>query len=164
MKKFRIWKKIKKSKYKSIKHLLNDLINKGYILSPWINDIFNYQKNNFSIDNQSYFLYRVKVSELGFHKATKLKYIYKKIKKNKFDLVPPVLALRARIHFKNQKVGEWLRFATPFKSMIDTDGVPHLPKLGKALGKYFIETYWSYPDAIFHPHNEFIITKIDKNE
>ena len=73
MKKFKIWKKIKKSKYKSIKHLLNDLINKGYILSPWINNIFNYQKNNFSIDNQSYFLYRVKVSELGFHKATKQK-------------------------------------------------------------------------------------------
>ena len=46
--------------------------------------------------------------------------------------------------------------------MIDTDGVPHLPKLGRALGKYFIETYWAYPNAIFHPHNEFIITKIKK--
>ena len=43
--------------------------------------------------------------------------------------------------------------------MVDTDGVPHLPKLGKALGKFFIETYWSYPKAIFHPHNEFIVLK-----
>ena len=31
-----------------------------------------------------------------------------------------------------------VRFATPFNSLIDSDGVPHLPKLGKALGKYFI--------------------------
>ena len=45
------------------------------------------------------------------------------------------------------------------RSMIDTDGIPHLPKLGCALGKYFIETYWAYPDAIFHPHNEFVVTK-----
>ena len=43
--------------------------------------------------------------------------------------------------------------------MIDSDGVPHLPKLGKALNKYFIETYWSYPHAIFHPHNEFVVCK-----
>ena len=43
--------------------------------------------------------------------------------------------------------------------MIDTDNVPHLPKLGSALGKYFIETYWSYPKAIFHPHNEFVVYK-----
>ena len=74
--------------------------------------------------------------------------------------MPPVLALRTRLFFKKQRVGEWLRFATPLNSMIDTDGVPHLPKIGKALGKYFLETYWAYPNAIFHPHNEFVITKI----
>ena len=50
-----------------------------------------------------------------------------------------------------------LRFAVPFDSMIDSDGVPHLPKFGKALERYFLETYWSYPDAIFHPHNEFVV-------
>ena len=32
MDKMKIWKKIKKSNYKDIKHLLNDLTNKGYIL------------------------------------------------------------------------------------------------------------------------------------
>ena len=47
--------------------------------------------------------------------------------------------------------------ATPLNSMIDSDGVPHLPKLGKALGFYFVETYWSYPKAIFHPHNDFVM-------
>ena len=26
---------------------------------------------------------------------------------------------------------------------------------------YFIETYWAYPNAIFHPHNEFIVCKYD---
>ena len=50
-----------------------------------------------------------------------------------------------------------------FNSMIDNDNIPHLPKLGSALGKLFIETYWSYPDAVFYPHNEFIITK-EKNK
>ncbi len=162
MKKIKVWKKINKSNYKNIKHLLRDLKNKGYVLSPWIFNIYYLKKNNIKIDNQSYNLYRIKVKKLGFRKPTKLKNIYEKIKKNNFDLVPPVLALRSRLFYKNQKVGEWLRFATPFKSMIDSDGVPHLPKLGRALGKYFIETYWAYPNAIFHPHNEFIITKIKK--
>ena len=160
MDKIKIWKKVKKSNYKNIKHLLIDLTNKGYILSPWIYDIFNNKKNNLLIDNKNYNLYRIKVRKLGFDRPTKLKYIYKKIKKNNFDLVPPVLALRTRLFFKKQRVGEWLRFATPLNSMIDTDGVPHLPKIGKALGKYFLETYWAYPNAIFHPHNEFVITKI----
>ena len=70
--------------------------------------------------------------------------------------------MAARSQYDEQKTGEWLRFATPFNSLIDSDGVPHLPKLGKALGKYFIETYWSYPDAVFHPHNEFVVKKSDK--
>tara|TARA_B100000787_G_scaffold27031_1_gene17888 strand:- start:1382 stop:1864 length:483 start_codon:yes stop_codon:yes gene_type:complete len=159
MKNIKVWKKIKKSNYKSIKHLLNDLIKKGHVLSPWIIDIFNNKKNNILINNQSFNLYKIKVKNLGFKKATKLKYIYKKILLNNYDLVTPDLALRTRFFYKEQKTGEWLRFATPFNSMIDTDKVPHLPKLGRALQKYFIETYWSYPDAIFHPHNEFIITK-----
>ena len=46
-------------------------------------------------------------------------------------------------------------------SLIDSDGVPHLPKLGKALNSFFIETYWSYSRAIFHPHNEFVVMKHD---
>ena len=44
---------------------------------------------------------------------------------------------------------------------MDSDNVPHLPKLGSALGKLFIETYWSYPGAIFHPHNDFLVQKND---
>ena len=70
--------------------------------------------------------------------------------------MPPQIALYSRLKYNEQPNGEWLRFATPFDSMIDSDGTPHLPKLGKSLGQYFIETYWSYPKAIFHPHNEFV--------
>ena len=73
--------------------------------------------------------------------------------------MPPEIAIYSRLIFKKQKKGEWIRFATPLRSMIDTDGVPHLPKLGKALGIFFLETYWSYPKAIFHPHNEFVVCK-----
>jgi len=78
-----------------------------------------------------------------------------------FKLVPVDVALRSRLIYKNQKKGEWLRIATDMRSMIDSDGVQHLPKLGKALNKFFIETYWAYPGAIFHPHNEFIVCKHD---
>ena len=106
-------------------------------------------------------MYRIKVKNLGFNKPTELRNIYRKIKKNKFDLVTLDIALRARLQYKEQKRGEWLRFATPHNSLIDSDGVPHLPKLGRALGKFFVETYWSYPKAIFHPHNEFIVMKND---
>ena len=98
---------------------------------------------------------------MGFKKPTELKKIYKKIKDNGFKLVNPDIALRVRLKYKNQKTGEWLRFATSFNALIDSDGVPHLPKLGKALNTLFIETYWSYPKAIFHPHNEFIVMKYD---
>ena len=34
------------------------------------------------------------------------------------------------------------------KSMIDTDNVPHLPKLGRALGKNFLETYKHIGDIV----------------
>ena len=40
MKKIKVWKKIKKSNYKSVEHLLKDLTKKKYVLSPWIYNIF----------------------------------------------------------------------------------------------------------------------------
>ena len=43
--------------------------------------------------------------------------------------------------------------------MIDSDGIPHLPKLGQGLNLLFIETYWSYPGAIFI----LIMTSLFKN-
>ena len=157
--KFKFWKIIKKDKFKDLDDCFKKLKKKKIVLSPWIENIFKNKKNRIKYLNNDFYLYRIKVNQLGFKKATKLKLIYKEIKKSDFNLVPPDVALRARFEYLEQKKGEWLRFATPFYSMIDTDGVPHLPKLGRALGKYFIETYWSYPDAIFHPHNEFIVIK-----
>jgi len=158
---FKIWKTIKVSKYKSLKHCVEDLKKKNIYVSPWIENIVNNKKNKLLITKNKVFLYRIKVKNLGFNKPTELKKIYKKIKKNNFDLVSLDVALRTRLQYKEQKRGEWLRFATPMHSLIDSDGVPHLPKLGKALGKFFIETYWSYPKAIFHPHNEFVVMKND---
>ena len=60
MKNIRVWKKIKKSNFKSIKHLLGHLKRKKYALSPWIINIFDNKKNNISINNQSYDLYKIK--------------------------------------------------------------------------------------------------------
>ena len=53
--------------------------------------------------------------------------------------------------------------ATPIggRASIIANGFKASFKLGKALGKYFIETYWSYPNAIFFPHNEFVVLRND---
>jgi len=155
----KIWKIVEPSKYNNIKQCLKDLKKKKINVSYWIEDILKNKKNKISITKRRVYLYRIKVSSLGFKKPTTLKKIYKKIKQKNYSLVSPDIALRARFLYKEQKKGEWLRFAVPMKSMIDSDNVPHLPKLGKALGQYFIETYWSYPQAVFHPHNEFVVMK-----
>ena len=156
---YNIWKSIKPKNYKNIKQCIKELKKNDFHVSVWIEDICNNKKNKIKITNQRVKLYKIKVSNLGFKKPTTLEKIYKKFKKKKFLCVPPDIALRSRFFYNEQKTGEWLRFATPMKSMIDSDNVPHLPKLGKALGKYFIETYWSYPKAIFHPHNKFVVRK-----
>ena len=157
-----IWKTINNVKYVNSKDCLDDLVSKNYICSEWIKDIFSknifeYSKNIYPIN-----LVRIKVSDFGFNRPIELKEFYKKIEENDLLFVPPEIALYSRNIYEEQPTGEWLRFATPMNILKDSDGVPHLPKLGKALGKYFIETYWSYPKAIFHPHNEFVVIK--KNE
>ena len=116
---------------------------------------------NSFVKGNTVYLVKVKLASLGFKGPVRLKNIYKKIKKKNFYLVPPDVALRTRLEFKEQKNSNWLRFATPMNSLIDSDNTPHLIKLGKALNSYFIETYWSYPDAIFYPHNEFVFVKND---
>ena len=153
-----IWKKINKIKYKNLANCINDF-KKKYVLSHWIIDIFK-KKGRYKFDQSKEFeIHRIKVRNLGFKKPTKLSKIYKKLKLKGFTLIEPELALYLRCLYTNQPRGEWLRIAVPFRSMIDSDGVPHLPKLGSALGKLFVETYWSYPKAIFHPHNDFLVLK-----
>ena len=153
------WKTINPSNFKNINECIKFLKKKKIILSPWIENVFKSRKNKIVLTNKKIFLVKIKVAALGFKRPVKLKDIYKRIKKKNLSLVPPDVALRARLQFKEQKSGNWLRFATPMNSLIDSDNVPHLVKLGKALNSYFIETYWSYPGAIFHPHNEFVFIK-----
>ena len=157
----RPWKILNKPKYDKIQDCLFDLRKNKIIISHWILDILKNKKNKIFITKKKIKLYRIKVKSLGFRKPTTLKKIYNKIDELNYQLVPVDVALRTRLKYKNQKKGEWLRIATDMNSMIDSDNVPHLPKLGKALNKMFIETYWSYPGAIFHPHNEFVICKYD---
>ncbi len=157
----KIWKTIEPTKLKTCRDIIKNLKKNKVNVSPWIENVFNLKKNKITITKKKVQLFRIKVKSLGFRKPTELKKIYKKIKDNGFKLVNPDIALRVRLKYKDQKTGEWLRFATSFNALIDSDGVPHLPKLGKALNTLFIETYWSYPKAIFHPHNEFIVMKYD---
>jgi hypothetical protein len=138
----KIWKEVEKVNFSTCDELLKE-----------------FKKNNYKFSNNKFpiKLVRKYVRELGFDKPVELKMVYQKIEKLGYNLVPPEIAIYTRSLYKEQPTGEWLRFATPLNSMIDSDGVPHLPKLGKALGLYFVETYWSYPGAIFHPHNDFVM-------
>lgn len=156
------WKIIDDFNSDNIEGYLKELKLKKYILSEWILDVFKNYKSNIKKDEFPITLYRIFVKELNIHKPTTLENIYKELIVKDYQLVQPELVLITRLKYNDQKAGEWLRFATPFNSLIDSDGVPHLPKLGKALNKFFIETYWSYPEAIFHPHNEFVVKKSDK--
>ena len=153
-----LWKKISKIKYKTIDHCINDF-KKKYYLSFWIYDIFKKYKNHKFDKSKVYEIHKIKVRNIGFKKPTTLRNIYKALKLKGYNLISPDIAIYLRCEYKKQPKGEWLRIAVPLNSMIDSDGVPHLPKLGSALGKLFIETYWSYPKAIFHPHNNFLVQK-----
>ncbi len=126
-------------------------------LSPWIEDIAKINNFQFGRYKFPFNLVRKSLNEFGLDKPTELQEVYKHALKFGFKLVPPEIAIYTRELYRDQPTGEWLRFATPLDSMIDSDGVPHLPKLGRALGCDFVETYWAYPKAIFHPHNEFVM-------
>lgn len=153
-----IWKKINKFKYNNFDNCIKNF-KKKYILSHWIYDISkNFKKYSFKNLNEVE-IHRIKVKKLGFNKPTELRKIYKAFQLKGFLPIDPPIAIYLRCLYNNQPKGEWLRIAVPLKSMIDSDGIPHLPKLGSALGKLFIETYWSYPKAIFHPHNDFLVLK-----
>ncbi len=153
------WKIIKECKFGNMQECVELLLKKNYQVSHWIKDIAKRTKTDFKNIKFPVVLTRVKVSELGVKSATTLKTIYNLLEKNNLKLVDPLIAINSRFYYDEQPRGEWLRFAVPLNSMIDSDGVPHLPKLGHGLGMYFLETYWSYPDAVFHPHNEFVVQK-----
>ena len=153
----KIWKEIKSINYSTCENCLEELQKKGFKVSPWIEDIVKTNKYKFNNHNFPIRLIKKQVKDFGFSGPVELQNIYKEIEKQGYLLVPPEIAIYTRFIYDEQPAGEWLRFATPLNSMIDSDGVPHLPKLGKALELFFIETYWSYPKAIFHPHNDFIM-------
>ena len=150
------WKTVEEFKYNSVSDCINDLEHKSYVVSEWIKDI----GTRLEIEPRDYpfNLFRIKVADFGFTEACKLKDVYEAFSSQGHKTVPPDVAILTRFLYDEQPNTEWLRIATPFDSMIDGDNIPHLPKLGRGLGMYFIETYWSYPDAIFHPHNEFIVS------
>ena len=137
--------------------IVDDLIAKGFKISDWIMDISTTLDSKI---NDHYDLWSISLDDLGFTGPTKIKDFYSKLEEAGFATVPPEIALILRKEYTDQPISEWLRVATPLNSMIDSDGVPHLPKLGSGLGNLYIETYWAWPEAIFHPHNEFIVEKV----
>ena len=157
----KLWKILEKAPYTSGSEYCKALTEKGYRVSDWIIDVVT--KPNFLINEKSWPLplVRVKLESLGFKEPTTLENFYKTATAAGFELCPPEAALALRFNYDEQPTGEWLRVAIGMDKMIDSDGVPHLPKLGAALKKFYLETYWAYPHAVFHPHNEFVM--IDRN-
>ena len=153
------WKEINKFDFNDATALLEYMDKNNYYYSPWIKNVVEKYNYSYKSYRQPVQLYRVCLKDLGFENPVKLKEVYNIAEINGYKLVEPEIALLTRIFYLDQPTGEWLRFATPMGSMIDGDGIPHLPKIGKALNNFFLETYWSYPDAIFHPHNEFVFQK-----
>ena len=97
------WITIKSSKRISIKSEINYLKKKGIILSPWIENIFFNKRNRIQLSRQRVDLYKIKVKNLGFKKATTLQKIYKKILQSGYNLVEPDLALRKDYIIKIKK-------------------------------------------------------------
>ena len=153
------WKKLILNGDETADNIVSELIGKGYKLSDWIIDISRRLNSDLK---REYELWTISLGDLGFDGPTKIKDFYAKLENSGYSLVPPEIALILRMEYKNQPTSEWLRIATPLNSMIDRDGIPHLPKLGSALGNYYIETYWAWPEAIFHPHNEFVVERVIK--
>jgi|TARA_B100002003_G_C14063893_1_gene512066 hypothetical protein len=155
----KVWKVIKEVKYGNMHECVELLQKKNYIVNHWIRDIAKRTKTDITSIKFPVELIRVKVSDLGIKNPTTLKEIYNLLEKKELQPIDPLIAINARFHYDEQPKGEWLRMAVPFDSMIDSDGIPHLPKLGQGLNLLFLETYWSYPGAIFHPHNDFVVQK-----
>ena len=155
------WKIIDPSKinFTNIYECVDNLKKNNYEVSLWIENISLKYKDIYSKPKDLVYLYRLSLSDIGFKKPTELQEVYNEISKFELKLVDPFIAVYSRFIYDEQPVGEWLRFAVDTDSMVDTDNIPHLPKLGKALNKFFIETYWAYKEAIFHPHNEFVFQK-----
>jgi len=150
------WKTVDEFKYGSVSDCINELEQKNYKVSEWIKDIgtrLKVEPRDYPVN-----LFRIKVSDFGFAETCKLKDIYEAFSSQGYKTVSPDIAILTRFLYDDQPNAEWLRIATPFDSMVDSDNMPHLPKLGRGLGMHFIETYWSYRDAIFHPHNEFVVS------
>ena len=154
-----VWKIIKDVEYDNMQQCVELLLKKNYVVSHWIRDIAKNTKTNFKEIIFPVELFRVKVSDLGINSPITLREIYDLLEKKNLQPIDPLIAINARFHYDEQPKGEWLRMAVPLDSMIDSDGIPHLPKLGQGLNLLFLETYWSYPGAIFHPHNDFVVQK-----
>ena len=153
----KLWKILERPNYSSGREYCDALIALGYRPSDWIIDIA--YKPYFPVCTVRWPLplVRVKLEMFGFKEPTTLEEFYNVALGEGFENPPPESALALRLKYDEQPKGEWLRVATKMDAMVDSDDVPHLPKLGAAINRFYLETYWAYSGAIFHPHNEFVM-------
>jgi len=123
---------------KTAANLVVELLSDGVKVSDWVIDVSHHL--NSKLKNE-YDLWLVSLEDLGFKGPTKISDFYSKLNQEGYGTVPPEISLILRKKYTDQPKTEWLRIATPLDAMIDSDGIPHLPKLGRALGNFYVETY-----------------------
>lgn len=134
---------------------LSELISVGIGYSDWILDLAS--KGVKSPAPGLYQLWAAQGSEFGFEDAFTLESILNRLQWLNFRPAHPAVAFRGRRFYKDKSPGCPARVLGELSSLIDSDGVPHLPKYVCGLGRQHIETYWAWPQATFQPDDVFIV-------
>ena len=83
----KIWKRIDNIDFSNTEECLNNLRDKNYQISPWIENIFTNSNLKYADLNYPINLVRVNLEDLNFKNHTELKNIYNRIKLFKFILI-----------------------------------------------------------------------------
>lgn len=126
-------------------------------VTPWVHNIFRDETK--LVVCQSKTVIKVKLSELGLLDATTLQEIRITVKRHGLDWFSNGEALWLITAIRRLAPLNWQRVLVGPSALVDADGIPHLPKLGFALGRFRVDTYYAWESSIFHPHNEFIVKK-----
>ena len=104
-----IWKTIKIGIYKDLESLKDALLQNGFRIGDWANDIL--EKTELSSEKKSIDLVKISVEELGLTKGAYKKDIYKKAFELGLKLCPPEIGPHLRLQYNNQEKLESLQIA-----------------------------------------------------
>lgn len=132
---------------KSKDELLAELSSAGMFVSDWAKDIMSEPEWKPGKKETVKFA-RAKVSELGFTKSPTTSEIWSRIRELGHSLCEPCDGPAIRLHFKNQKRGEY--FWTAMEQIADSGGRPNVFYVARYdNGRSWLCTGWVYPDSLW---------------